>query len=251
MIFLHGGGDNPTYRTETFGRFGQAAASSTSAHLALIVAEPTGELAQESYAAYRAIFTALPNAPNQITPVFVSPEQPLTHQQLAMIQPSGVFVCGGRTPFYHQSICHDPTWVQYLQAARIPYGGTSAGAAIAANTAILGGWQAARHGDSREILFRGASEGVDPLMVCPGLALVPFAVEVHASQMGTLTRLVHAVEMGLAAAGWAIDENTLLQVDGNKLAVYGSGHVYRVWRDNDLAVRITIQTANGLGKDDQ
>lgn len=88
----------------------------------------------------------------------------------------------------------------------------------------MGGWQATRNGETRAILFQGASEGLDPLTARDGLGLVPFAIEIHASQMGTLTRLLHAVELSLGPEGWAIDENTLLQVDANVMRVYGQGH---------------------------
>lgn len=35
----------------------------------------------------------------------------------------------------------------------------------------------------------------------PGLGLVPFAVDVHASQHGTPTRLMHAIDAGLVQEG--------------------------------------------------
>ena len=107
----------------------------------------------------------------------------------------------------------------------------------------MGGWQVTRSGETRAILFQGASEGLDLLTVRDGLGLVPFAVEIHASQMGTLMRLLHAVELGLVPEGWAIDENTLLQIDSNAMHVFGQGHAYRVWRDPDQSVRVTIHTA--------
>ena len=114
---------------------------------------------------------------------------------------------------------------------------------IAAETAVLGGWQAARQGQSREILFVGAGEGLDPLTVRPGLGLVPFAVDVHASQMGTLTRLIHAVELGLVPEGWAIDENTMLVVNGRSHQIVGQGHGYHVQRSGDSGVTVTIHVA--------
>ncbi len=58
---------------------------------------------------------------------------------------------------------------------------TSAGAAVAARQAIVGGWQAQRGDVVRPMLFRGASEGLDLITVQHGLNLVPFAVDVHAS----------------------------------------------------------------------
>ena len=241
MLFLHGGGDAAQARRDTFGLFVQAATVDATCRVALVVAEATEAQAHASFDDYRAIFAALPVS--DIHPIFVSAEQPLRRAQLEHVAPSGVFVCGGSTPLYQQALCRDTAWLEYLHAAKIPYGGTSAGAAIAARTAIVGGWQANRTGETRAILFQGASEGLDPLTVRDGLGLVPFAVEVHASQMGTLTRLLHAVELGLVAEGWAIDENTLLRIDSNAMRVFGQGHAYRVWRDLDQSVRVTIHTA--------
>jgi cyanophycinase len=249
MIFLHGGGDNPDKRLDTFGRFIQAATINSSCNLALVIAEATESQARASFDAYSEIFISLPSTAIQIHPVFVSATQPLHRTQLEHIQPSGVFVCGGSTPLYHQSLCLDMTWMAYLLAAKIPYGGTSAGTAIAARRAILGGWQATRNGETRALLFQGASEGLDPITVRDGLGLVSFAIDVHASQMGTLSRLLHAVELGLVTEGWAIDENTVLQIEESDIRTYGHGHAYRVWRDTDRAVRITIHTAAHLPGD--
>jgi cyanophycinase len=243
MLFLHGGGDARHARNTTFGRFVQAATAGGSCRLAVVVAEETEAQAQASFEDYRAIFAALPNGPTVIHPVLVSATQPLTPAQLEPLEPTGLFVCGGSTPLYQQALCENTSWLAYLRTAKIPYGGTSAGAAIAARTAIVGGWQATRMQETRAILFQGASEGLDSLSVRNGLGLVPFAVEIHASQMGTLTRLLHAVELGMVAEGWAIDENTLIQIDADAMQIYGLGHAYHVWRDHNQPVRVTIHTA--------
>src|SRR5262245_22216614 len=164
-IFLHGGGDHAESRSDTFGRFVQALRADQPGPLALIIAEATDDDRAASYQDYGAIFQSVGLAAGQIEPFFVTPTQPLTRAALAAVQPSGVFVCGGATPFYYQSLCVDPSWVAYLREARIPYGGTSAGAAIAAQNAILGGWLARRGPNARAMLFQGASEGLDLLTV--------------------------------------------------------------------------------------
>ena len=110
----------------------------------------------------------------------------------------------------------------------------------AAKTAVLGGWQTGEEGAIRDILFIGASEGLTQLTVRSGLGLVPFAVDVHASQMGTLTRLPHAVERGEASKGWAIDENTMLEIAGGDFRVYGRGQAYRLQRQPSRQVTISI-----------
>ena len=73
-----------------------------------------------------------------------------------------------------------------------------------------------------------AGEDLDELSVRDGLGLVDFAVDVHASQWGTVTRLLHAVSAGLVSEGVAVDEHTALEVDGDRWTVHGSGSVYRV-----------------------
>ena len=242
-IFLHGGGDRPESRQETFGFFATTALRRASDRLALVIAEETETAVQESWQAYRGIFTAVGVPEEKLVPLFVTSANPLTYEMVAQTKPSGLFVCGGMTPYYHQAVGVEISWTAYLQETESPYGGTSAGAAIVATQAILGGWQTSRHGKAREILFFGAGEGIDPLTVRPSLGLVPFAVDVHASQMGTLTRLIHVVELGLVAEGWAIDENTMLVVNGRTLHIYGQGHCYHVRQGKKGTAAVTIHVS--------
>jgi cyanophycinase len=81
------------------------------------------------------------------------------------------------------------------------------------------------------------------LTVQPGLGLVPFAFDVHASQWGTLLRLIHAVELGIVQAGWALDENTLLEVADQSLRLHGRGHAYYVRKADGGEVTVAIHTA--------
>jgi cyanophycinase-like exopeptidase len=64
---------------------------------------------------------------------------------------------------------------------------------------------------------------------------------VHASQFGTLSRLAHAVDLGMVAEGWGIDEDTVLEVSPDALRVYGKGHVYRI-QAGDHGSTLTIYT---------
>ena len=242
-IFLHGGGDWPESRAATFGRFAAACLRQPADKLALVLAEVEETAVPQYIAAYSELFTAVGVHPEQLIPLVVTAEKPLTYEMVAQAAPSGVFVCGGVTPLYHQAVVENPGWTAYLHEANIPFGGTSAGAMIAAETAVLGGWQATRQEQSREILFAGAGEGVEQLLMRPGLGLVSFAVDVHASQMGTLTRLIHAVELGLVPEGWAIDENTMLVVNGRSHQIYGAGHGYHVQRGAENGVTITIHVS--------
>jgi cyanophycinase len=84
-----------------------------------------------------------------------------------------------------------------------------------------------------------AAEDLEDLALRPGLGLVPFAVDVHATAWGTLTWLVHAVDAGLVAEGWAIDEGTALVSGDGPPRVEGLGSAYRVARDGErLAVTV-------------
>ncbi len=130
---------------------------------------------------------------------------------------AGLYVAGGWTPGYADALAG---W----EIPDLPYAGYSAGAAVAARSAIVGGWQLR----GRAVCAEEAGEDLEELTVRPGLGLVDFAVDVHASQWGTVTRLLHAVDAGLVDEGVAVDEHTALEVDGDRWTVHGSGSVYRV-----------------------
>jgi cyanophycinase len=131
---------------------------------------------------------------------------------------AGLFVAGGDTPAYQEAL------EGFVFPAELHYCGFSAGAAVAASRAIVGGWT--RGG--RPILDADFGEGLDELEVRGGLGVVDFAVDVHAAQWGTLTRLVAAVDAGLVDEGYAIDEGTVLIVGGGELHAEGLGHAWRV-----------------------
>ena len=106
---------------------------------------------------------------------------------------------------------------------------------MAATRAIVGGWRLG----GRDVCAEEAGEDLDELAVRDGLGLVPFAVDVHATQWGTLTRLLHAVGAGLVAEGWAIDEGTVLVVDDGAVRVAGLGSAYRVApREGEVVVSV-------------
>jgi cyanophycinase len=146
---------------------------------------------------------------------------------------AGVFVAGGWTPGYQEVLVAAGT--DWLPRDR-PYAGYSAGAAIAATDAIVGGH---RRDDGRDVGAEEAGEDLVALTVRPGLGLVPFAVDVHATQWGTLTRLVHAVDAGLVAEGWAVDNGTVLAAGHGPPRVEGLGSAYHVTRaDARLEVEV-------------
>ncbi|WP_345372537.1 Type 1 glutamine amidotransferase-like domain-containing protein [Frondihabitans cladoniiphilus] len=136
----------------------------------------------------------------------------------------GLLVGGGVTPAYFEAIVPLVDQVRLLVSDGLPYLGFSAGAMIAADTAILGGYRIG----GVEVCPPDASEDLDEVTLAQGLGLVDLAIDVHAAQWGTLTRLIAATEAGLVTGGVAIDENTALVVGDGALAVIGNGSVWRV-----------------------
>ncbi|MEV5954164.1 hypothetical protein AB0M11_10405 [Streptomyces sp. NPDC051987] len=139
--------------------------------------------------------------------------------------PAGLLVCGGLTPAYQEAFAGCAERLTGLLAERgIPYAGFSAGAALAARQAVVGGWLA----DGVPVCPPDTAEDLDEVEVRPGLGLVPFAVDAHAAQWGTLGRLVAAVARGSVPYGVAIDENTVLEVAAGRGRVGGRGRVHVV-----------------------
>ncbi len=156
----------------------------------------------------------------------------------------GVLVGGGLTPDYHRALRPFAGAIRSAVAAGLPYAGFSAGAMIAPQRALLGGWRvgptAVTHEDNGEDL-----EGVT---VSDGLGLLGATVEVHTAQWGTLSRLVAAVDAGEVAAGIAVDENTVVILDPSTdgapgtAAVAGWGQAWFVTATDD-GVRVVRQVA--------
>ena len=138
----------------------------------------------------------------------------------------GLFVGGGLTPGYAATIVPASSdLLRWLREFDAPYAGFSAGAAIAATSAIIGGWC---H-DGLEVCPEDASEDLEDVTVVPGLGLVPFTVEVHADTWDTAPRLGAALQsLGRGAIGYAIDENTALVIDGDASRAVGAGRATRL-----------------------
>ena len=146
-------------------------------------------------------------------------------------RPVPLLVGGGLTPAYQDAL--DPVIDEVVRVVRdrsLPYAGFSAGAVVAARRALVGGWL-----DGGVPVCPGdAAEDLEEIEVRDGLGLVPYAVDVHAAQWGTLARLVAAVARGDAESGVALDENTLLTAAGDGRAVVaGAGRVHLVHRTRD------------------
>ncbi|MFT4284803.1 MAG: Type 1 glutamine amidotransferase-like domain-containing protein [Protaetiibacter sp.] len=136
----------------------------------------------------------------------------------------GLLVGGGLTPAYHAAVDPIVEEIRLLVADGLPYLGFSAGAMIAADRAIVGGWRI----NGIAVCPEETAEDLDEVTVVEGLGLVDLAVDVHAAQWGTLSRLVAATEAGLVDGGVAIDEGTVLVVGDEGFAVFGAGSVWQV-----------------------
>ena len=136
----------------------------------------------------------------------------------------GIVVGGGLTPRYRDLIEPHFGELRRQVAAGVPYLGFSAGAAIAAERALVGGWRIGGVAVAPE----AAAEDLDELTVAPGIGLVDVAIDAHVAQWGTLSRLVAAVEAGIVDGGLGIDEDTVLIVGDGGLQVAGRGSVWRV-----------------------
>lgn len=240
-VFLIGGGWDAAAFPQTFGRFVRSASKNGQRRIAIVVAEEPEANPHAIFLRFSEAFLAVGSTADELFEIIVSAENPLTPNKLAAPQASGVFVCGGLTPAYYEALCIDRSWLDFLRENEIPYAGFSAGASVAGSEAIVGGWRRSRGGKNVEIANENAGEDLELLDVRRGLALVPFAVDVHATQWGTLSRLIHAVDAGLAPEGWAIDENTMLEATGGETKIRGAGNAYQV---RQAAGKISIEIFN-------
>ena len=233
-VHLMGGGWNAAAFPHTYGRFAAAVRGDDLPRIGCVLLD--GPERDAAFARSAAAFAAVGVA--DVAPVFVSRHCPLRAADLDGA--AGVLVGGGLTPAYHDAIVPTAgTWLPRLLDRGVPYAGFSAGAMIAPARGIIGGWKLHRGAVDLAICSEDVAEDEEYLDVRPGLGLVPFAVDVHASQYGTPTRLLHAVSAGLVEEGWAIDEDTMVEVMGSKITVRGLGSAYRVRsRDESLTVEI-------------
>ncbi|KUM33292.1 Type 1 glutamine amidotransferase-like domain-containing protein [Arthrobacter sp. EPSL27] len=138
-----------------------------------------------------------------------------------------IVVGGGPTPVYAEGLRPAGAAIRQAVQAGVPYLGFSAGAMIAGERAIVGGYLVR----GAEVCPEDASEGLGEVELREGLGLVPFAVDVHAAQAGTLGRAVAAVVHGMAGKAVAVDENTALvlpHLDPGEQRAIGSGNCWLV-----------------------
>jgi cyanophycinase len=144
-----------------------------------------------------------------------------------------LLVCGGLTPAYAAALSPVAQGIRDWLANR-PYCGFSAGAAIAARRAVVGGWL----DGTVQVCPEDAAEDLDQVTVAEGLGLLEAMVDVHCAQWGTLPRLIAALTQQGGGNGFAVDENTCLHVVDGDVSVSGLGAVHQVaLRDGVAEVR--------------
>lgn len=136
-----------------------------------------------------------------------------------------IVIGGGLTPAYHAALEAGYDVIRTAVQGGTPYLGFSAGAMIAAERAILGGWRIGEVAIAPE----ETAEDLDEITVVPGIGLVDVSIDVHVAQWGTLSRLIAATEAGAVDGGLGIDESTVLIADAEGLRIAGEGSVWRVF----------------------
>jgi cyanophycinase len=231
-VFLIGGGWSPDAVGQMYGPFLEAAGASPTVACVVLDEGDGTEQFRRWEAALRAAGRCEP------VPVLV-PEGGLLEVG-ALSDADALLVCGGLTPAYAAALAPVAGPVrEWLGAASRPYAGFSAGCAVAATRAVVGGWRL----DGRVVCPEDAGEDLDEVTVLEGLGLVPFSTDVHAAQWGTLGRLVAAVASGAAAAGLGIDEDTMVSWLDGTARVSGAGAATLVTSSGGGVVAVRALTA--------
>jgi cyanophycinase len=216
-IFLIGGGGDPSAGASLYADVLGAAPATTPRVACVVLDEGDGEQYFERYAA------ALRSA-GDCHPVPILVPLGSTFDPASLTGADALLVCGGPGPAYAAALQPARDAIRgWLEDGSRPYVGFSAGAVIAAERAIVGGWRL----DGVPVCPEDAGEDLDEIEVIDGLGLVPSTVDVHCAQWGTLPRLVSVVQHGIVESGIALDENTMLTLDGGHVTVSGLGHAWQ------------------------
>lgn len=197
----------------------------------LVVAVDEGAAARHGAAWSRLLQRVAP-----CEPVVVATVEGELFESSVLSDIDALLITGGLTPAYLDAVTPVVDEIRLLVGDGLPYLGSSAGAAIAADTAIIGGWKI----EGIPVGSEQTGEQLDEVTVVEGLGLIELAVDVHAAQWGTLARLIAATEAGLVEGGVAIDEFTALILGDDSVRVVGAGNAWRVVQHEDGVLVSTI-----------
>lgn len=227
-LHLVGGGWDAAAAAHVYGPFladGSARAGGPPAIACVVLDEGDGAERFDRWA--RVLTSVSPCAPRALLVPFGEPLDPAR-----LGDADALLVDGGLTPGYADALVPvAPDIRTWLADGDRPYAGFSAGAAIAARWAIVGGWRSG----GVPVCPEDTGEDLEEVTVVPGLGLTKWTVDVHCAQWGTLPRLIEvirATEPGLGRGnGLGIDENTLVTIEADgRLSVAGAGHAWLVHR---------------------
>lgn len=224
-IFLVGGGPDTVTSSEIFDQFVEEVqkhgALKRRAPIIVVVIFDEGGSATHFLPAYRAPLES--RMPCEIRPVLVTRDRQVEPASFTDID--AILVAGGPTPVYLNSLQTALDAIASSIAQGASYMGFSAGAMIAPKVALIGGYTI----NGTEVCTEEWAEGLREITLKAGLGLVPFTVDVHAVQAGTLGRAISVVVNGLANRVVAIDENTAVVAtihDRSSIRIIGGGHVW-------------------------
>jgi cyanophycinase len=237
-VHLVGGGSSEDYDGEVYREFvAEAAARATAsdrtfARIAILVVSIDADSAVRSDGSWtRQILRA-----GTCDPVVTAIVEGELFESSVLSDIDGLLIAGGLTPAYLDAVTPLIDEIRLLVGDGLPYLGSSAGAAIAAEAAIIGGWKI----DGIPVCSEDSGEDLDDVTIAEGLGLVELAIDVHAAQWGTLARLIAATEAGLVEGGVAIDEFTALIISDDSVRVVGRGNAWSVTQHDDGVLVNTI-----------
>jgi cyanophycinase len=232
-IFLAGAGPDHVVFPEVFDRFAEAASLRSrqeASRVAVVVHNSHGN-PESLLPAY--VDPLLARIQVEVVPVLLGAGVPCDPSVFDGVD--GLVVGGGLTPGYWDGLAASAGAISAAVAGGVPYLGFSAGAMIAPQSALLGGYLSR----GIEVCGEECSEGLAELEIRDGLGLAPFAVDVHAAQAGTLSRAVGAVAAGLVERAVAVDENTALvlaSAGDENFEVLGRGNCWDIRRSGTACI---------------
>src|SRR3954470_420489 len=211
--FLIGGGRDPQEVQAAFAPFVAAAAGGEIVALVLDEGDATDVARWEG-----ALRSAGADAVHSIV---VSRQRPPTREDA--LTAGGDFVAGGRTPEYEQALvtAASDAWLEPAREAGAFYGGFSAGAAVAADEALVGGWKDVIDGRDYPVCAKEAGEDLGTIELRRGLGV------------------------GGAGVVDALAEHTPLEREDEAVAVHGAGLVHRAGAHDDGSVTIAVLAPGG------